>query len=212
MSDHSFVDRINKFLDSLFGDLQKDGSSLEREVENPNEINKRRKHVVDLYNRTRQLYESLRRKGIRSYSDRDAVVLYTTLRQEAEQLFSDPAFDSAVPPAYQKNTTNEILRRLQMLFYYVQQHIADHYPSLRSQVLSKETEDWEMKYRQLGEHYRTLKAELENVQHQQDELRRLYASLQTPAQLTISEEILDKLEPLEQTRLLEAVQAYRVSA
>ena len=57
-----------------------------------------------------------------------------------------------------------------------------------------------------------LEDELDTVKSESERLKSLLAGLETPSQYEVPQQVLNKLDPLEQTRLLEAVQAYRVNA
>ena len=57
-----------------------------------------------------------------------------------------------------------------------------------------------------------LQMELDDSRRDCEKLRTSLVGLKTPSQFEVPAQVLEKLEPLEQTRLLEAVQAYRVNA
>jgi hypothetical protein len=54
--------------------------------------------------------------------------------------------------------------------------------------------------------------ELAEAEQEVSHLKERLAGLETPSKYEIPQEVLDKLDQLERTRLLEAVQAYRVNA
>ena len=57
-----------------------------------------------------------------------------------------------------------------------------------------------------------LSTEVEDLRHELERSRELLSGFQSPSRFEVADDVLAKLDPLEKTRLLEAVQAYRVNA
>lgn len=206
------LDQLQRLLYMILG-LPVDELRHDDDLSNRNiDTNRRRKKAIQLYNRSATIYNQLREKAVRSFPDPDAVALYTPLRDEANQFFDREDFATSVPPARDRNSTDEILQRLLLLRDYLRENIVEEYPNLRSRMYPENQPDWETRYQQLAEQYRVLQAELKKSRHQRDKFASLWKAIDTPEKFTVPQHVLDKLKPLEQQRLLEAVQAYRFRA
>lgn len=186
-----------------------------------------RKHeAVKLYNRSANLIDLMRHER-GSKPAGDFIRYYRILWQDAKQFVNDPDFDRSVPPVGASNyflglllasprryTVKRVQDSAHMLNSYLRDYLAFNYPDLASQFWPEiqDQEELEQELDRLRAHNRSLDSDLVQAKHRIDQLNEMLASLKTPSSLEIPEEVLDKLNPLEQTRLLEAVRAYRVNA
>ncbi|MFB0520389.1 MAG: hypothetical protein ACETWD_03040, partial [Desulfatiglandales bacterium] len=112
---------------------------------------------------------------------------------------------------FSASTINQVWDRANMLHRYLQDYI-DLNPVLASRIRRKDEQRLERQLEDLHSHNLELEEELEEMEHELKHLKQRLASFETPSQYEVSQQVLDKLDPLEQTRLLEAIQAYRVNA
>jgi hypothetical protein len=106
---------------------------------------------------------------------------------------------------YVASTNQEVWDRASMLHDYLVE-LARRDPNLT--VASDQ--NWRQEF--LERNNAELHAELEGARNELRRLSELLDGLETPSQFEVSDQVLDKLSPLERTRLLEAIQAYRVNA
>jgi hypothetical protein len=112
---------------------------------------------------------------------------------------------SPLTPPMVSSTVQEVRDRAKMLHDYLEELIRRNPHLYFANDESRRTEALEDQNEALSD----------MVQGLEDELRRykeLWRDLESPSRFEVPEEALAKLEPLERTRLLEAIQAYRVGA
>jgi hypothetical protein len=103
------------------------------------------------------------------------------------------------------STVEQVRDRANMLHDYIQEMVR------RNPALSfTGDQDWRIKA--LEEEMEALSEEVDEKEEELKHSRELWRGLESPSRLEVPEEVLVKLDLLERTRLLEAVQAYRVNA
>jgi hypothetical protein len=103
-----------------------------------------------------------------------------------------------------------IADRTQMMIEYLQDYI-DYNPTYIRRVRFRVEDELRTELVIAEGTIIGIEEKLEKAEHELKMIKRLYTGLDTPSQFEVPE-VLEKLNPLEQTRLLEAIQAYRVSA
>jgi hypothetical protein len=98
-----------------------------------------------------------------------------------------------------------------MLVNYLRDYIKLN-PSIASYIHIEDEQDLQRAISDLRSENSDLQMELDDSRRDCEKLRTSLVGLKTPSQFEVPAQVLEKLEPLEQTRLLEAVQAYRVNA
>ncbi len=107
--------------------------------------------------------------------------------------------------AIMSSTTGQVWDRANMLHDYLKELVK------RNPKLSF-VGDQSWRTEALEEENETLSEKVEELEDELKSSRKLWNGLESPSKLEVPEEVLDKLNPLERTRLLEAIQAYRVNA
>jgi len=108
-------------------------------------------------------------------------------------------------------TIAQVQDRANMLRNYLVDYIKLN-PDLGLQVSTGDDVKLEHELENSRLHNFELEDELDTVKSENERLKSLIAGLETPSRYDIPQQVLNKLDSLEQARLLEAVQAYRVNA
>lgn len=103
-------------------------------------------------------------------------------------------------------------RMTEKLTSYLANYIGLERPGLASQMWPDQEVQSRQRVSELESVNRDLRSALQEADRQISGLKQRLAGLATPSQYEIDERALHKLDSLERTRLLEAVQAYRVNA
>jgi hypothetical protein len=164
-----------------------------------------------LYNRSILLTNLLERRFSLD-KDSDLVNLYNTLREDVKNFVDEPGFARSVPVAQDASTVEQLRDKAHILQSYLRDYIAPKYPSFRSYLYPQYKQKLQVKLGRLEARNRALEQKLAETTRQLNRFKEMLAALETPSQFEIPQLVLDKLDPLEQTRILEAVQAYRVNA
>jgi hypothetical protein len=106
---------------------------------------------------------------------------------------------------YIASTYQEVWDRANMLHDYVEDLVRRN-PNL---TLVSEQSWW---HEALEHQNEELQEEIQDIRNDLRHSKELLQGLETPSQFEVSEQVLDRLSSLERTRLLEAIQAYRVNA
>jgi len=109
------------------------------------------------------------------------------------------------------SSAEQVWDRTNMLVSYLRDYINLN-PSVASQVYFKDERDLQSELDDLRSNNLDLQMKLGDSERACARLTTELAGLRTPSQFEVPAQVLAKLEPLEQTRLLETVQAYRVNA
>lgn len=119
---------------------------------------------------------------------------------------------------FQASTLQELSDRAKLLHEYLDDYPNFH-PALASGIRRKcdlpiqdELDDLQGRNADLEKELETTRESLETARQESRKYRELLRGWETPAAFEVQDEVLDKLDPLERNRLLEAVQAYRVNA
>jgi hypothetical protein len=160
---------------------------------------------------------------------RGLVSNYITLWQDVKRFTDDPEFDRSVPgidffSRSRHYPVRELMNKAYLLHSYLQDYLSCNYPELAPRIwpmsqaqeqLEQEKLQWESLEKErdsLRAYNQSLKNDLLQLQQRNRQLHDMLKSLETPSSFDVSEEVLNKLAPLEQTRLLEVVSAYCVNA
>lgn len=189
---------------------------------------RQRYKAVRLYNRCVELIQSLnRRSRFEKVKRTDA---YDALWEDVKEFVDDPVdFECSVPRTgigisvlgpllgFPRYTVKEFTDMLLMLQGYLRDYIAFKYPDLAMHNFphyqeSRDRAEMEQQIKSLRARNSILEDDLSATTSRLNHLHEMLFALRTPSQFKISQEVLDKLDQLERTRLLEAVQAYRVNA
>ena len=187
-----------------------------------NDYRKQMHDAARLYNRSAELIQSLQYEWDSKPSK--CVDAFNTLWEDVKQFVQDSDFERSVPSidtsflgslfGLSRCNVKELRDRVIMLQGYIRDYIAFRYPDLAclNWPQYQRLPEMEQQINKLQQRNRTLENDLAETRHRFDQLNEMYSALKTPSQLDLPQEVVDKLNPLERTRLLEAVQAYRVSA
>jgi len=181
-----------------------------------------------LYNRSVELGQSVEHEL--DFQRAKCLDTYNALWEDVRRFVDDRAdFERSVPRAgvgisllghlvyFPRYTVKELKDKLLILQGYLRDYIAFKYPDLAAQNFpqyqeSRDRARKEQEIESLRARNRALEDSLHATTDRLSRLNEMLLALTTPSQFEIPEEALDKLDPLERTRLLEAVQAYRVNA
>lgn len=109
------------------------------------------------------------------------------------------------------STIEQVQDRTKMLHQYLEDYIALN-PDLASQILTKDEQKLKRQLVDLQSRHLGLADLLTATTHKLEHCQERLAGLKTPSRYEVPQQVLNKLDPLERRRLLEAVQAYRVNA
>ncbi len=109
------------------------------------------------------------------------------------------------------STVSDVKDRANMLHAYLEDYVALN-PSFESRLRPKGEQKLETQLENLQWHLEELDGKLEEARLETERVKALWVGIKTPSPFEIPQNVLAKLTRLEQTRLLEAVQAYRVNA
>jgi hypothetical protein len=184
----------------------------------------RRQEAIRLYNRSAELINSMRHER-GSKSAGDSAHYYHILWQDVKQFVNDPDFDRCVPSLTtgsqllqlllpRRVTVKQVRNKANMLCSYLRDYLVFNYPDTAPQFWpeAQDQEDLEQEIDRLRTRSRSLENALAQAKLRISQLDETLLALKTPSQFEVPEDVLDKLDPLEQARLLEVVQAYRVNA
>lgn len=108
-------------------------------------------------------------------------------------------------------SAEQVWDRTNMLVTYLRDYIKLN-PSIASRISIQDERDLQSELDELTSENLALQMKLEDSERTCERLTTSLAGLRTPSQFDVPAIVLDKLDPVEKTRLLEAVQAYRVNA
>jgi len=113
--------------------------------------------------------------------------------------------------AFPASTVRQVNDRANMLRRYLEDYIALN-PYLADRIRRRDERKLERQLEDLKARHLRLADELTVTHDKLEHCQERLAGLETPSWYEVPQQVLDKLDPLERTRLLEAVQAYRVNA
>ena len=110
-------------------------------------------------------------------------------------------------------TVSEVSHAARALYDYLEDY-KDRHPRLAQHIVPEADQTQQLQQDLATVHIDMAETEdlLRETEAERDELRERLAGLETPSQFEVDQSMLDKLDDLERSRFLEAVQAYRVNA